>query len=338
MTQIHEAGHAANAPSGAPDPGQSLLEVSNLSVRFASVRAVDNVGFSVKRGETLGLVGESGSGKSTAGRAILQITPPTAGSVRFDGVEIAGMPEKQMRPYRRRMQMIFQDPRSSLDSKMRVSQIIGEPLEIHHIGTRAERRERVAELLQLVGLNPTVGVRYPHQFSGGQAQRIAIARALALDPDFLVADEPISALDVSIQAQVVNLLLEIKQTMKLSMIFIAHDLAVVRYISDKIAVMYLGKIVELADKTAFYANPLHPYSQALLSAVPVPDPKRERTRSRVVLSGDMPNPDNPPSGCRFHTRCPLRTMKDNPAICAEEEPLLTGESSGHAVACHFAER
>ncbi len=338
MTEIHDAAQVAKAPSGTPDPGRSLLEVSNLSVQFATVRAVDDIAFSLNRGETLGLVGESGSGKSTVGRAILQITPPTTGSVRFDGVEIAGMPEKQMRPYRRRMQMIFQDPRSSLDSKMRVSQIIAEPLEIHHIGTRAERQERVAELLQLVGLNPTVGVRYPHQFSGGQAQRIAIARALALDPDFLIADEPISALDVSIQAQVVNLLLEIKQTMKLSMIFIAHDLAVVRYISDKIAVMYLGKIVEFADKTDFYANPLHPYSQALLSAVPVPDPKRERTRSRVVLSGDMPNPDNPPSGCRFHTRCPLRATKDNPAICAEEEPLLTGKSSGHAVACHFAER
>ena len=328
---------AVEMASGSTGQDRPLLEVSNLSVQFTAVRAVDNIEITLNRGETLGLVGESGSGKSTAGRAILQITRPTSGSVKFDGVELAGMPEKQMRLFRRRMQMIFQDPRSSLDSKMRVSEIIAEPLEIHNIGTRTEREERVSELLQLVGLSPTVGNRFPHQFSGGQAQRIAIARAIALDPDFLIADEPISALDVSIQAQIVNLLLEIKKSLQLSMIFIAHDLAVVRYISDKIAVMYLGKIVEVADKNHFYGRPLHPYSQALLSAVPVPDPKRERTRSRIVLTGDMPNPETPPSGCRFHTRCPLRAAKQNPAICAEEEPALTSAGPGHVVACHFAD-
>ncbi|HDN80644.1 MAG: peptide ABC transporter substrate-binding protein [Chloroflexi bacterium] len=293
------------------------------------VRAVDDISFFIHRGETLGLVGESGCGKTTTGRTILQLYRPTAGKVYFDGVDLTQLKGEELRRMRRRMQIIFQDPYASLNPRMTVGDIIGEPLEVHGLAKGKAKRERVMELLKTVGLNPYFINRYPHEFSGGQRQRIGVARALAMNPDFIVCDEPISALDVSIQAQIINLLEELQEKFGLTYLFIAHDLAVVRHISDRVAVMYLGKIVELTDRDSLYNNPLHPYTQALLSAVPIPDPVVEERRKRIILTGDVPSPANPPPGCRFHTRCPV--VMD---ICKEVEPEFIDVGGGHWVACH----
>ena len=321
--------------------GKNLLDVKALKMHFpltqgiifqrqvGAVRAVDGIDFFVEKGETLGLVGESGCGKSTTGRAILQLYKPTAGTVNFDGTELTTLGGEQMRKMRRRMQMIFQDPYASLNPRMTVGNIIGEPLEVHNLARGGEKTQRVQELLRVVGLNPYFTNRYPHEFSGGQRQRIGIARALAVEPEFIVCDEPISALDVSIQAQVINLLEELQDRFKLTYLFIAHDLSVVRHISDRVAVMYLGKIVELADRVDLYERPLHPYSQALLSAVPIPDPAVESKRKRIILTGDVPSPVNPPSGCRFHTRCWKAQQ-----ICSEDPEFIEHEPR-HWAACHF---
>ena len=327
-----------------------LVEVEDLRVYFpikegiirerhvGDVHAVDDVSFSLQRGETLGLVGESGCGKSTTGRALLRIYEPTAGTVRFDGIDVTALKSDGLRKVRRRMQMIFQDPYASLNPRMTVNGIVGEPLEVHDEGgSKQERQERVREVLTTVGLNPEYGVRYPHEFSGGQRQRIGIARALALSPELIVADEPISALDVSIQAQIINLLQRLQDRLGLTYLFIAHDLSVVRHISDRIAVMYLGRIVEVARSRELNTKPLHPYTVALLSAIPIPDPAVEVTRRRIILTGDVPSPVDPPSGCRFHTRCWLRERLGNPERCTTEDPALRALSSGHEVACHFAE-
>ncbi|TME27935.1 MAG: ABC transporter ATP-binding protein [Chloroflexi bacterium] len=322
--------------------GKNLLDVKALKMHFpltqgiifqrqvGAVRAVDGIDFFVEKGETLGLVGESGCGKSTTGRAILQLYKPTAGTVNFDGTELTTLGGEQMRKMRRRMQMIFQDPYASLNPRMTVGNIIGEPLEVHNLARGGEKTQRVQELLRVVGLNPYFTNRYPHEFSGGQRQRIGIARALAVEPEFIVCDEPISALDVSIQAQVINLLEELQDRFKLTYLFIAHDLSVVRHISDRVAVMYLGKIVELADRVDLYERPLHPYSQALLSAVPIPDPAVESKRKRIILTGDVPSPVNPPSGCRFHTRCWKAQQ-----ICSEVDPEFIEHEPRHWAACHF---
>jgi oligopeptide transport system ATP-binding protein len=336
----------------APVPPEAgpLVEVEDLRVYFpikegiirerhiGDVRAVDDVSFSLRRGETLGLVGESGCGKSTTGRAMLRLYEPTAGRVLFDGTDVTTLKGDGLRRARRRMQMIFQDPYASLNPRMTVNGIVGEPLEVHDEGgSRQERQERVREVLTTVGLNPEYGVRYPHEFSGGQRQRIGIARALALSPEFIVADEPISALDVSIQAQIINLLQRLQDRLGLTYLFIAHDLSVVRHISDRIAVMYLGRIVEVAPSRELNTKPLHPYTVALLSAIPIPDPAVEARRRRIILTGDVPSPVNPPSGCRFHTRCWLRERLGNPERCSSEDPALRTMASGHEVACHFAE-
>lgn len=322
----------------------TLLRVDNLMMHFpirrgvfqrqvGAVRAVDGVSFAVERGETLGLVGESGCGKSTTGRTILQLYKPTAGEVTFDGVNLVTLKGEHMRQMRRKIQMIFQDPYASLNPRMTVGQLVGEPLIVHNVATGAEINERVAHLLETVKLNPAFATRYPHEFSGGQRQRIGVARALALQPSFVICDEPISALDVSIQAQVVNLLEELQEQFNLTYLFIAHDLSMVKHISDRIAVMYLGVIVELASRDELHARPLHPYTQALLSAVPIPDPIADAKRERIILKGDVPSPANPPSGCRFRTRCPIAE-----GICAESRPDFREIKPGHFVACFFAER
>lgn len=319
-----------------------LLKVDNLVKHFpimkgilvqkqvGAVHAVDGVSFDIYKGETLGLVGESGCGKSTTGRTILQLYRPTSGSVFYEGKDLVKLKGEELRKTRRRMQMIFQDPYASLNPRMTVGQIITEPLLIHDMITRKDAQGEAQRLLKLVGLNPAYTSRYPHEFSGGQRQRIGVARSLALEPALIVCDEPISALDVSIQAQVVNLLEDLQAEMGLTYLFIAHDLSMVRHISDRVAVMYLGIIVELTTRDELYSNALHPYTKALLSAVPIPDPKIEMKRQRTILVGDVPSPINPPSGCRFRTRCPIAEQ-----ICTEKKPEFREVSPGHWVACHL---
>ena len=322
---------------------QPLVEVCELSVDFrvsahdwrgaaATLRAVDHVSFDVQRRETMALVGESGCGKTTVGRTLLRVYKPAGGKVLFDGVDLADLDGREIKEFRRRAQMIFQDPYSSLNPRMKVEEIVAEPLRAHHVGSRRERRARVLELLSLVGLPDSAAGRFPHAFSGGQRQRIGIARALALDPDFVVGDEPISALDVSIQAQIVNLLKDIQETLGLTLLFIAHDLALVRQIATRVAVMYLGKIVELGTRDSIFDDPQHPYTQSLLSAVPIPDPSAERERTRIVLTGEVPSPINPPAGCRFHTRCPFAMDR-----CRTVEPRLEPTPGGRVVACHLVQ-
>ena len=321
---------------------QPLVRVDNLKKHFpitrgiivqrqvGAIKAVDGVSFDILQGETLGLVGESGCGKSTTGRTVLQLYRPTHGDVLFEGESLVEMKGERLRRQRRKMQMIFQDPYASLNPRMTVGSIIGEPLEVHNVAFGKEREERVQELLRLVGLNPYFVNRYPHEFSGGQRQRIGVARALALNPLFIVCDEPISALDVSIQAQVVNLLEDLQDQLGLTYLFIAHDLSMVRHISDRVAVMYLGKIVELTDRDTLYSNPKHPYTEALLSAVPIPDPMVEEKRRRIILEGDVPSPANPPIGCHFSTRCP-KVMQ----VCRDVEPEFKEIAPGHWAACHL---
>ena len=340
MTTMPEAA----APGAAPKNDDVLLEVKNLQMYFpvssgmlfqrtvANVKAVDDVSFTVKRGETLGLVGESGCGKTTTGRCILQLYKPTGGQVIFDGKDLTKMNTKQMRGMRREMQVIFQDPYSSLNPRMTAGNIIGEPLIVHGlVKSKDEYREKVADLLQNVGLNPYMADRFPHEFSGGQRQRIGVARALSVSPSFIVADEPVSALDVSIQAQIINLLEELQEQFNLTYLFIAHDLSVVRHISDRVGVMYLGHMVEMAERNEIYRNPVHPYTKALLSAVPIPDPVLDSQRERVLLTGEVPSPLNPPSGCVFHPRCPA--VNDS---CSLTLPELREVEPDHHAACLLA--
>jgi oligopeptide transport system ATP-binding protein len=321
--------------------GEPILVVDHLVKHFpikagilidrqiGAVQAVDDVSLSINRGETLGLVGESGCGKSTLARTILQLIPPTSGSVKFEGREIAGIGRRKSRELRRHVQMVFQDPYASLNPRKRIAQIIGDPMLLHGIVKRNEVTGVVQDLLETVGLNPEHYNRFPHEFSGGQRQRIGIARALALRPKLIIADEPVSALDVSIQAQIINLLEDLQDEYQLTYIFVAHDLSVVRHVADRIAVMYLGKIVEIGPAEAVYNTPIHPYTQALLSAVPIPDPRANAARKQIVLEGDVPSPANPPSACRFHTRCPRATE-----ICSQDEPPLIDHGGSHFAACH----
>jgi len=335
MTQLQENGNNQT------QTGDVLMEVQNLKMYFpvtsgiffqrtvANIKAVDDISFAVKKGETLGLVGESGCGKTTTGRCILQLYRPTAGAITFNGTNLCELNNRSLRPMRRQMQIIFQDPYSSLNPRMTAGSIIGEPLIVHGLAkSRAEYKERVGELLDTVGLNRYMADRFPHEFSGGQRQRIGVARALAVNPEFIVCDEPVSALDVSIQAQVINLLEDLQEQFALTYLFIAHDLSVVRHISDRVAVMYLGHIVEIADRNEIYAEPLHPYTKALLSAVPIPDPIADAKRERVLLSGEVPSPLNPPPGCVFNPRCTLVTEE-----CKAEMPELRETKSGHWVSC-----
>ncbi|MCR8660455.1 ABC transporter ATP-binding protein [Paenibacillus endoradicis] len=314
-----------------------LIEINHLSKFFNLgnnniLKAVNDITFSIQQGETVGVVGESGCGKSTAGRTMMRLYEPTEGEVLFQGKNIYGLKGNEMKALRRNMQMIFQDPYASLNPRMTVMDIIGEALDVHKLtSSRAERKKKVEQLLELVNLNSAHASRYPHEFSGGQRQRIGIARALAVDPKFIIADEPISALDVSIQAQVVNLLQELQRDMGLTYLFIAHDLSMVKHISDRVAVMYLGKIVELASSEDLYADPRHPYTRALMSAIPIPDPQVEATRERIVLTGDLPSPIHLPSGCPFHTRCPIATEK-----CKVDAPKLLDVKKNHFAACHYA--
>ena len=319
-----------------------LLEVKNLKKYFKSkkgffgnkiqhVKAVDDVSFYIKKGETFGLVGESGCGKSTTGRTLIRLYDVTGGNIIFDGQDISGLKEKDLIPFRKKIQMIFQDPYASLNTRMTVADIVGEPLDIHGIAKGQERQNRIYELLEKVGLSKDHASRYPHEFSGGQRQRIGIARALAVDPEFIICDEPISALDVSIQAQVVNMLEDLQKELGLTYLFIAHDLSMVKHISDRIGVMYLGKMVEVAESDELYEKPAHPYTRALLSSIPIPDPELNAQMEREILEGDVPSPLDPPSGCRFRTRC--KYVKD---ICSQEEPILQEVAPGHMAACHFA--
>ena len=324
----------------------ALLEVRDLQTHFRTgtkgiifgigairqtVRAVDGVNLVINKGETMGLVGESGCGKSTLGYTILQLERATSGEVFYDGHKLTGLGGREMRPFRQRMQIIFQDPQAALDPRMTIGQAVAEPLIVHGVVAKDEVEDKVEELLATVGLNPYFKNRYPHEFSGGQLQRIVIARALSVEPEFIVCDEPISALDVSIQAQIINLLEELQDQFSLTYLFISHDLRVVRHISDRVAVMYLGKVVEQADINELHETPLHPYTQALLSSVPIPNPALAKTRKRIILEGDVPSPIDPPSGCRFRTRCPIAVDR-----CAEEEPLLRDARENHWVACHLA--
>jgi peptide/nickel transport system ATP-binding protein len=343
MTRESETERAESATS-APQNG-ALVEIERLKLYFpirsglvldrhvGDIKAVDDITLTIERGETLGLVGESGCGKSTVGRAILRLYEPTAGRILFDGQDITHLGEAELRPLRRRMQMVFQDPFASLNPRHSVGRMVGEPLRVHGLARRRGVGKRVNELLEIVGLPQDAASRYPHEFSGGQRQRIGLARSLALNPDFIVADEPVSALDVSIQAQIINLLENLQREFDLTYLFIAHDLAVVRHISDRIAVMYLGVIVEVSPADELYDNPLHPYSISLLSAVPIPDPVIERQRETILLAGDLPSPANPPAACRFHTRCPYVQE----TRCREDTPPLRELAPGHVVACHWAE-
>jgi oligopeptide transport system ATP-binding protein len=331
----------ATAPTASASNGAPILEVEHLVKHFpikagilfdrqiGAVQAVDDVSLTINRGETLGLVGESGCGKSTLARSILQLIEPTSGSVRFEGQEITGLAHRDSRKLRPQMQMVFQDPYASLNPRKRIAQIVGDPMRLHGIVPRSGVRDAVRELLETVGLNPEHYNRFPHEFSGGQRQRIGIARALALKPKLIVADEPVSALDVSIQAQIINLLEDLQNEFQLTYLFVAHDLSVVRHVADRIAVMYLGKIVEIGPAADVYENPIHPYTLALLSAVPIPDPRANAAREQIVLEGDVPSPANPPAACRFHTRCPRATE-----ICSEVEPPLVNYGGDHWAACH----
>ena len=331
----------SSAPTTPASSQDNLLEVCDVKMHFpvmsgvilqrqvGEVKAVDGVSFTVRRGETLGLVGESGSGKTTIGRVILQVYRPTSGRIMFDGVDLATLKSGAMRAMRRRIQVVFQDPYSSLNPRIKTGNIVGEPLRVHKlVETKEEYLARVADLFRTVGLNPNMADRYPHEFSGGQRQRIGVARALAVQPDFIVADEPVSALDVSIQAQLINLLEDLQKQFGLTYLFIAHDLSVVRHISDRVAVMYLGKIMEIADRVSIFREPLHPYSKALMSAVPIPNPRAERSRERIILEGTIPSPLNPPTGCVFHTRCPMAVDE-----CRTTVPQLEEKRPGHSVAC-----
>ncbi len=340
MQQITTTGNASKSRT------DTILEVKDLVMHFpltsgiiiqrthGYVHAVDEVSFTIPRGTTLGLVGESGSGKTTIGRCLVRLYKPTRGSMIMDGIDLSQIQGEQLRQMRRKIQMIFQDPFASLNPRYSVGSLIAEPLHIHKIGTRKQARERAEELLELVGLNPAFYDRYPHEFSGGQRQRIVIARAISINPEFVIADEPVSALDVSIRAQILNLMQRLQRQLGLTYLFISHDLSVVRHVADQIAVMYLGKIMELADRDSIYQSPKHPYTQALLSAVPIPDPKVEKRRQRIILAGDLPSPVNIPKGCRFHTRCPLAR-----AICREVEPPFEDKTgTGHFAACHFSDQ
>ena len=324
---------------------KTLVDVRDLKMHFpltqgiirqrviGYVRAVDGISFSIERGQTLGLVGESGSGKTTIGRTIVRLYKPTAGQILFGDKDLAKMEGEELRLARQRIQMIFQDPFASLNPRYTIGSLIAEPMHIYKVASNAEIRERTSELLRVVGLRPEYIDRYPHEFSGGQRQRIAVARAMSINPEFVIADEPVSALDVSIRAQVLNLLQRLQKQFDLTYLFVSHDLSVVRHVADRIAVMYLGRIVELADRDELYASPKHPYTKALLSAVPIPDPQIEKRRKRIILSGDLPSPVNIPSGCRFHTRCPMAQE-----ICRQVEPLYEAkEGREHYAACHFSE-